>query len=124
MNARHVAVVAVLTVALTACDREEPGARILPGADVARGGQALTRYGCGACHQIPGVPGARGIVGPSLAGLANRPYLAGRLINDPLNLVAWIQRPRIHDPQTIMPDLAVSESDARDIAAFLFRSGS
>lgn len=122
MNVRHAAVVTALIVALASCDREEPAARAFHDADAGRGREALARYGCGSCHQIPGVRAARGIVGPSLEGLGSRPYLAGRLINDPHNLVAWIRRPRAVDPQTIMPDLAVSESDARDIAAFFYRS--
>jgi cytochrome c1 len=58
----------------------------------------------------------------SLAGLAARPYLAGRLVNDPAALVAWIKNPRALDPQTFMPDLAVSDADAVDIATFLYES--
>ena len=60
MNARHAAVVTTLIVALAACDREEPRVRVLHEADAARGRQALVRYGCGACHQIPGVRGEIG----------------------------------------------------------------
>ena len=108
-------------LALGACDGDERTTRIAGDGDGARGREAITRYGCGACHEIPGVPGARGIVGPSLRGLGTRPYLAGHLPNDPGNLVAWIRRPRALDPKTIMPDLAVSERDAQDIAAFLIQ---
>ncbi|MGH7278042.1 MAG: c-type cytochrome, partial [Candidatus Rokuibacteriota bacterium] len=89
-------------------------------ADAARGHAALQRYGCGACHVIPGVAGARGIVGPSLANLSARPYLAGSLVNEPGNLVAWIRDPRGLQPRTVMPVLGVTEADARDIAAFLY----
>jgi hypothetical protein len=53
--------------------------------------------------------------------LARRPYLAGSLVNEPGNLVAWVQDPRALAPGTIMPDLDVTASDARDIAAFLYR---
>ena len=90
--------------------------------DAARGRQAIEKYGCGGCHTIPAVRGARGKVGPVLAGLADRPYLAGSLVNEPSNLVNWVRQPRRLDPRTLMPDLAVSESDARDIAAFLYRA--
>ena len=116
MRAMPVMMLAVL-VATVACDGEKRAPRT--DGDTARGRQALERYGCGACHQIPGVQGARGIVGPSLRGIAGRPYLAGRLPNDPVNLVAWIRQPRAVDAQTIMPALAVSDADARDIVAFL-----
>ena len=122
MNARHAAVVAAVVVAVAGCDGPQRPPSILGDADAARGREALVRYGCGACHQIPGVRGARGIVGPSLDGVASRRYLAGRVINEPHNLIAWIRTPRTVDPQTIMPDLAVSEPDARDMAAFLYRS--
>jgi hypothetical protein len=70
---------------------------------------------------IPGVAGARGRVGPSLAGFASRPYIAGALPNRPLELVAWIRDPQAVHPATIMPRLGVSAADARDIAAHLYR---
>jgi cytochrome c2 len=115
--------VALLFVGLGACDGDKRAPRVVTDGDRERGRQAVERYGCGACHRIPGVRSARGIVGPSLEGLAARPYIAGRMANDGSNLVAWIRGPRVLDPQTIMPDLAVSEPDARDIAAFLSAAG-
>ena len=105
-------------LAFAACGAEQPEPAARRG-DAARRREAFARYGCGSCHHVPGIPGARGVVGPSLRGLAARPYLAGRLPNDPANLEAWIRRPRALDPGTLMPDLAVSEQDARNIAAFL-----
>jgi cytochrome c1 len=127
MKAPHAAVVvafvAMLLVGLGACDGEKRAPRVVTAGDRERGRQAVERYGCGACHHIPGVRRARGIVGPSLEGFAARPYIAGRMANDVSNLVAWIRGPRVLDPQTIMPDLAVSEPDARDIAAFLSSAG-
>lgn len=89
------------------------------GGDVEAGRAALQRYGCGGCHRIPGVPGASGRVGPPLADLVRRSILAGRLPNEPAGLIRWIREPRAVDPQTAMPDLAVTEGDARDIAAYL-----
>jgi len=127
MKARVAVVVMVvaplLVGGLGACDGEKRAPRVVIDGDRERGRQAVERYGCGACHQIPGVRSARGIVGPSLEGLAARPYIAGRMANDVSNLVAWIRGPRVLDPKTIMPDLAVSEPDARDIAAFLTSAG-
>ena len=122
MTARAVGIVTLLLAASAAfagCDGDRRAPRVATDGDPARGRQAIARHGCGGCHQVPGVRSARGIVGPSLAGFAARPYVAGRLPNDAANLVAWIRRPRDVDPQTIMPDLGVPESDARDIAAFL-----
>jgi hypothetical protein len=58
------------------------------------------------------------LLGPSLAGLAARPYVAGRFrTTRPASSRGFAVRAL--DPQTVMPDLAVSEADARDIAAFL-----
>lgn len=92
----------------------------VPGGVAQRGPAAIRRYGCGSCHVIPGVRSAEGRAGPSLQGFGSRMYIAGRLSNTPPNLVAWIREPARIDPETAMPDLDVSESDALDIAAFLY----
>lgn len=77
-------------------------------------------YGCGACHTIPGVPGARGLVGPSLSGFARRQSIAGQVANTGEFLVRWISVPQAIKPGTAMPNLGVSEARARDIAAYLY----
>jgi cytochrome c1 len=92
----------------------------LTGGDVGRGRVALGTYGCGTCHQVPGVRAAIGLVGPPLTHLANRMYVAGVLPNTPERLIDWIQHPRHVDPRTAMPELGVDEADARDIAAYLY----
>ena len=92
----------------------------VPGGDAGRGEDALRAYGCSACHSIPGVAGAHGTVGPPLDSFAERDYVAGTLRNTPANLILWIQNPQEIEPGTAMPDLGVSEADARDIAANLF----
>jgi len=84
------------------------------------GRRALQQYLCVTCHQIPGVVGANRHVGPPLAGIATRKYIAGVLPNTPGNMVHWIQHPKRVDPLSAMPDLGVTEQDARDIAAFLY----
>jgi cytochrome c1 len=66
------------------------------------------------------VPGARGVVGPALSGLGNRSYVAGVLPNTPSNLEYWIQHPHSVQPRTIMPEMNVSDSDGKDIAAYLY----
>jgi cytochrome c2 len=95
-------------------------AHLLTGGDPVRGWQLIQNYGCGGCHTIPRVPQAAGQVGPPLSGVGARVYLAGRLENRPENLIAWIQHPRAVDPQTAMPELGVTEPQARDIAAYLY----
>lgn len=90
-----------------------------PGNSAAQGKQLIETFGCGACHTISGVQGADGKVGPSLDGIAERRYIAGRLPNSPQNLARWIGSPQEIDPGTVMPDLGVGPWPARDIAAYL-----
>ena len=80
----------------------------------------IQSHGCGGCHEIPGVVGARGKVGPSLKGISGRAYIAGRLDNTPGNLINWIDDPKSVDPRTAMPDVGVTTAEARDIAAYLY----
>src|SRR4051812_13741190 len=39
----------------------------------------ISSYGCGSCHEIPGVYGASGKVGPSLSSFKDRVMIAGVL---------------------------------------------
>jgi cytochrome c1 len=77
-------------------------------------------FGCGGCHTIPGVPGARGLVGPPLNGAKERMYVGGVVENTPKNLVQWIVDPRALDPKSAMPKTGISEAQARDVAAYLY----
>ena len=65
----RVSVAAVAAAGLVAaCSRTaEPTAAAI--GDVARGQDLVARIGCGSCHQIPGVSGADGRVGPPLTGI-------------------------------------------------------
>lgn len=90
------------------------------GGDPARGRLIARANGCGGCHDIPGVEGARGAIGPSLEAFGGRRYIAGRLNNEPRNLIVWLRDPHSIDPQTAMPDVGLSEHQARDIAAYLY----
>jgi cytochrome c len=118
-----IAVAALCAVAttLTGCDNARArDARVLTGGDPSRADAAIRRYGCGTCHQIPGISGARGNVGPPLSGIGLRQYLAGRLENTPDNMIRWIRTPQRIEPGNVMPDLGVNDRDARDIAAYLY----
>lgn len=87
--------------------------------DRARGRIALTQYACHSCHLIPGVTGPLTFVGPSLQGMAQRSFIAGTLPRSQENLVRWIMAPQQVKPGSAMPQLGVSERDARDMAAYL-----
>jgi cytochrome c1 len=58
-------------------------------------------------------------VGAPLTAFARRAYIAGNLPNTPENLVAWLRDPQAIEPGTAMPNLEVSETDARHLAAYL-----
>ncbi|WP_424811364.1 c-type cytochrome [Roseococcus sp. YIM B11640] len=100
--------------------RDERVARALTGGDPERAPALLTRYGCGGCHTIPGVPGADGRVGPPLGGLKGRVYIAGVLPNTTENLLQWLRDPPAHAPGTAMPPTGINEAEARDVAAWLY----
>lgn len=117
---------AALLLALGAChgglgeaERAHQAAAIT-GGNPARGRALIRAYGCETCHTIPGVAGADGLVGPPLAGIAKRSYIAGVLPNAPANLIRWIQDPKAVDSLTAMPNMHVTANDARDIAAYLY----
>jgi cytochrome c2 len=90
------------------------------GGDPRRGLEFVQSYGCMSCHTIPDVTQARGQVGPPLAGIARRAYLGGILPNTPENMVLWLRHPQKIDPKSAMPDLGVSEPEARDMTAYLY----
>ena len=87
--------------------------------DPARGYKLVDKLGCGSCHVIPGVEQADGMVGPPLDHIASRQYLAGVLRNTPLNMDTWLRHPQQIVPGNAMPNLGISETDGRDIAAYL-----
>ncbi|MFW6079087.1 MAG: c-type cytochrome [Gemmatimonadota bacterium] len=88
--------------------------------DPERGAALIDGFGCGACHVIPGATPWRGTAGPPLTSFARRQYIAGRLVNSPGNLVAWIVNPPAVEPGTAMPVLGVSAEQALDITAYLY----
>jgi cytochrome c1 len=84
------------------------------------GRDVIRDSGCGACHTIPGVPGAAGLVGPPLTAFGRRGYIAGRVSNNRSNLVRWLIDPRTVDPMTVMPRVGLSDQQARQAAAYLY----
>lgn len=93
---------------------------VTTGGDARRGRQVIQSYGCGSCHTIPGIEGARGLVGPPLFFMGRRTMIAGELPNSPENLVRWIKSPQSVEPGTAMPTLGLTDQQARDAAAYLY----
>jgi mono/diheme cytochrome c family protein len=92
---------------------------IVSAPDARRGKRAIRQYACVTCHAIPGIVGANAPVGPPLKQIGTRGFIAGVLPNTPENMVRWIRHPQAVNPKSAMPDLGVTERDARDIAAYL-----
>jgi cytochrome c2 len=95
-------------------------AQALTGGDPSDAPALVTRYGCGGCHTIPGIPGAVGKVAPPLSDLRERVYIGGMLPNTAPNLIDWIVNPRRFSPRTAMPVTGINAEEARDIAAYLY----
>lgn len=87
--------------------------------DAHRGRHVMQQYGCITCHEIPGIVGATVPVGPPLDHMAQRSFIGGVLANTPQNMVRWLRTPQQFVPDGAMPNLDVSEQDARDMAAYL-----
>lgn len=120
-NVWQVVVFLLAALALAGCEEPEvpPSHRVVDG-DPEAGADLIRDYGCPACHAIPGITAADGIVGPTLEGFGSRVYIAGVHPNTPDNLVRWIMDPPAMVPATAMPDMNVPEDEARHIAAYLY----
>jgi cytochrome c len=113
----------LLVLALAGCRGsfgEPPYAPVAMGGDPDRGRDVIVDKHCGACHTIPHVRGAYGVVAPPLTQFALRSYIAGELPNTPENLIRWIEDPQKVEHKTAMPKLGLTEAEARDVAAFLY----
>ena len=108
-------------IGLAAACRTGATAAQVSRADPNRGRELAASAGCSACHVIPGISAApnEGEVGPPLATFNRRASIAGVLPNTPDALIGWLRDPQAVKPGDGMPDLGLSETDARDIAAYL-----
>jgi putative membrane protein len=115
------ALLVALLIGLSSCNQEvERTAAAMTRGEPRRGKQVIRQYGCTSCHTIPGIRGANVLVGPPLGQIASRMYIAGVLPNTPENMLRWLQNPPAVDPLTAMPNLGVTEADARDMAGYLY----
>lgn len=110
---------------LTGCD-DEPAANLLAKGeapqiegDPQKGASDIEKIGCGSCHTIPGIAGARGLVGPPLTTMGRRIYIAGLLRNTPANIATWLRDPQKIVPGNAMPNMHLTDDQTRDIAAYL-----
>ncbi len=98
----------------------EDQAAILTGGNADRGRKQIKQYGCVACHVVPGFRGTEAHVGPPLNDFALRAYIGGVAENKPEALIQFLRDPRSVATHGAMPNLHIGETEARDLAAFLY----
>ena len=92
-----------------------PGA--YAGGSAARGKEHFEHFGCKACHVIGDDERVRNARGSSYDIAPELTHAAGKLNSD--WIFDWIRNPRHYNPTTKMPNLRLSDLEARDIVAFL-----
>jgi cytochrome c oxidase subunit II len=86
----------------------------------AAGEKLFTSKGCIACHSLQAVKAPKGMVGPNLANVGARSYIAaGTLKNTDANLARWIKDPQAIKKGVLMPSLGLSDAEAQALAAYL-----
>lgn len=110
----------LLAMATAACDQDKAAGPDNFTGDARRGTDLVRQYRCGTCHDVPGIAGANGNIGPPLHRIGTRTYIAGYIQNSPDNMADWIEDPQRALPGNAMPRMGIPQKDARDIAAFLY----
>jgi cytochrome c2 len=105
---KALALTAVLLAAAAACQAQSPAPSTSPEAVATRGQAAFKNQGCYGCHVIGkfGTP-----IGPDLSTVG-RKY-------PPDYLARWLKDPALQRPNAHMPALELTETEIRDLAAYL-----
>jgi cytochrome c oxidase subunit 2 len=86
----------------------------------ATGEKLFQGKGCVACHSLQAVNAPKGMVGPNLANVGARSYIAaGTLKNTDENMARWIRDPQAIKKGVLMPNLGVTPTEAQALVAFL-----
>jgi len=89
-----------------------------PAGDAVQGKDVFARNACVGCHTIRGV--SAGTLGPDLTHFGGRALFgAGLWPTNPENVAAWVKDPPALKPGAKMPNLHLSDADARAVAAYL-----
>lgn len=94
--------------------------RAAPPSDVIAAGQkAFQARGCIGCHSLSAANAPKGMIGPNLALVGSRRYIAaGTLKNTDENLAHWIRDPQSVKEGVKMPNLGVTEAEAQALVAY------
>jgi cytochrome c oxidase subunit 2 len=89
-----------------------------PDGEAAEGKAVYTRTACVGCHTIRGV--SAGVLGPDLTHFGSRALFgAGLWPTTPEHVVAWLKDPPALKPGSKMPNLNLSDAEAKALAAYL-----
>jgi cytochrome c oxidase subunit 2 len=76
--------------------------------------------GCVGCHALNAYEAPKGMIGPNLANVGARSYIAaGTLKNTDENLAHWIMNPQGIKQGVLMPNLGINADDAKALVAYL-----
>jgi cytochrome c oxidase subunit II len=90
------------------------------GPEYAQGEKLFMTKGCMGCHSLQAVKAPKGLIGPNLANLGSRSYIAaGWLKNTDENLERWIREPQAIKKGVLMPNLGVTVEESRALRAYL-----
>jgi cytochrome c oxidase subunit 2 len=86
---------------------------------VLKGKALFTSKGCVGCHSI-GQPAIPGLIGPNLAHVGSRQYIAaGWLKNSDENLARWLHNPQAVKQGVLMPNLGLTDDEVKSLIAWL-----
>jgi cytochrome c oxidase subunit 2 len=86
---------------------------------LAQGRQLFTAKGCVGCHSMSAVNAPKGMIGPNLAGLGSRGYIAAGVIkNTDEKLAQWLRQPQALKEGVLMPNGLVTEAEAQQLVAY------
>jgi cytochrome c oxidase subunit 2 len=86
----------------------------------AAGEKLFLAKGCVGCHSLAAVNAPKGMIGPNLANVGARSYIAaGSFKNTDENLARWIQNPQAMKQGVLMPNLGVTPDEAKSLVAYL-----
>lgn len=89
-------------------------------AATSEGERLFLAKGCVACHALNAYDAPKGMVGPNLANVGARSYIAaGTLKNTDENLAHWIRDPQGIKKGVLMPNLGVTDQEASALVHFL-----
>jgi cytochrome c oxidase subunit 2 len=93
-------------------------AMVQTGPDTAVGAQLFMTKGCVGCHSLDATKPMG--IGPNLAGIGQRRYIAAGWLEDTdANLARWIQHPQAVKPGVVMPELGLTDAEAQALVAYL-----